>query len=265
MKPLVAGAAWLIGAALSSAAIFVVLGLFSRIDPQMWMVFTLALVTGLVMRSWPNVRSQVQWSLTVFYMAAYVATVGSAWVLGMDKTSLSPTLRSLAQHAQVVAAVMAVGLGLLLAVLAVAYRKKSPWASVGLAAVIICSSLVAFFSGTRGAPGGSAAWLASFLHIGPAAADAIVHFARKTVHFVFFGSFAWFGLRAAQAAGASRGLAISSAFAFALSHACIDEWRQVSAPGRTGSAWDVLLDLSGMVVFVFLATRRPNKVRPSAA
>ena len=255
MNRLAAGATWLLGAVIGSTLIFTVVGIFARLDRQMWMVFALGIILGLVMRCWPNVRAEVQWSLTAFYMAAYVATLGGAWVLGLDATSLSPTLRSLALHCQKVAAVAAALLALVLVVLAFTDRRKSRWASGWLIGVVVCSALVAIFSGTRGAPGGTAAWLGSLLHIDAATADGIVFFARKAIHFTFYGCFAWFGLRAAEAAGASRQGAIASAFAVALSHACIDEWQQVFSPGRSGSARDVLLDLSGMVVFVLIVTR----------
>ena len=103
------------------------------------------------------------------------------------------------------------------------------------------------------------------MHIDMGTADGVVFLARKAIHFTFYGCFAWFGLRAAQAAGAALQGAVVSGFAVALSHACIDEWRQASSAGRTGSVWDVLLDLSGMVVFVIVATRLDRPVRRAKA
>lgn len=252
---------WLLGAALGGTLVFTVLGVFARLDRQMWMVFALGILLGLIIRCWPNVRAEVQWSLTVFYMAGYVATIGGAWVFGVDMTSLSPTLRGLALHCQEVAACTAALFALVLIVLAFTDRKKSRWASPWLLGVVVCSALVALLSGSRGAPGGTAAWLAHLLHIDLGTADAVVFYARKSIHFVFYGSFAWFGLRAAAAAGASTLWAVASAFAIALSHACIDEWRQLYSPGRSGSVRDVLLDLAGMVVFVALATLAGRRVQ----
>jgi VanZ family protein len=265
VKKFAAGIAWLEGAAISAVLVFVTLGVFSRIERQMWMIFGLALVLGFIVRLWPNVGPGVHWSLTAFCMTAYVAVVGRSWTVGSDQTTLSTTLRTLSERVQYFAVAICAAVGIALLVMAFKSRKTKPWASGWLLGVLLCSGMVALFSGSQGAPGGSASWLAQWLHIDQAAADMIVHYARKTGHFAFYGCFAWFGLRASQFAGAGLRLAVFSAFAIALSHACIDEWRQWWSVGRSGTPWDVLLDLAGMAAFVYLATRGAAKVRTADA
>ena len=49
--------------------------------------------------------------------------------------------------------------------------------------------------------------------------------------------------------------------AWVLSVATVDEIRQASSPGRTGSAWDVALDLSGGILALALAIAYTRAVR----
>ncbi len=76
---------------------------------------------------------------------------------------------------------------------------------------------------------------------------------RKTFHFCFYGSL---GLLVMTASKRIERPLIPSAqvgVVFALITACFDELRQSSQPGRTGSAYDVLLDLCGAITFAGIA------------
>ena len=89
----------------------------------------------------------------------------------------------------------------------------------------------------------------------------VVHYyVRKTAHFTEYAVLAFMTMRALVNAGyRMKRLWLSAAgVGLALLIACIDEFNQAFEPSRTGSPWDVALDVSGavfMVIFLWLADR----------
>ena len=85
-------------------------------------------------------------------------------------------------------------------------------------------------------------------------ATELVHEFRKTFHFCFYGLNAalWNeGLRRVDPCG-NRTLRRLLALGLVAALASMDEARQHFVPNRTGSAWDVLLDLSGAATFLVM-------------
>jgi len=93
--------------------------------------------------------------------------------------------------------------------------------------------------------------------LSPEAVERIVIGLRKSAHVLFYGSFAWLTARAtvALAPKAPRARVVAFAVLFVLAHAVFDETRQAFTPGRTGTPWDVLLDLGGMLAATLLLDR----------
>jgi len=88
-----------------------------------------------------------------------------------------------------------------------------------------------------------------------AAARLNVHyFVRKTAHFTEYAILAYMVIRAAVTAGyrISRSQVSVLALGAAVLVACIDEFNQGFEPSRTGSPWDVALDVSGAVAMIIL-------------
>lgn len=143
-------------------------------------------------------------------------------------------------------------------------RKAVPWfilaGALGLA--------IAYLSGSRGGPDPMRNWFIEHLNLSYEMAYEVTHYVRKTIHFVFYGSLAWTTMRAASAAGSTVSLAVAFGAGWALSHAIFDEWRQSFLRGRSGSIWDVGLDLLGMATFLGLAwlnmRRRENRAVPGS-
>jgi VanZ family protein len=133
-------------------------------------------------------------------------------------------------------------------------RKPGLW----LLLVCVLAGLIAMFSGPGGGPDPMFAWLAS-RGIEGAQAETIVVAFRKTVHFTFYGIFAFAAFRGTQEAGI--GAARFFAITLTLAHAAFDETRQLSAKHRSGSVVDVLIDAAGMLTFLALAGafRRGNR------
>lgn len=129
-----------------------------------------------------------------------------------------------------------------------------------LASLGLLMLLVAFFSSGKGGADPMVRW-----YLGLGLTDRQAHLLtvafRKVVHFTFYGSIAWTSLRAAREAGAGRAEAVRSALLAALSVSVFDEARQSSYANRSGSAWDVALDLVGGLAFVGLSEARRAKAR----
>lgn len=125
--------------------------------------------------------------------------------------------------------------------------------------------LIALFSGDAG---GADPMMRMFLNFGlsPGAAEVAVVISRKTIHFVFYGLLAAFSYRATVVGGTPRSSMLTFAVVFPLLHAVFDETRQTFSHGRTGSFWDVLLDLAGMAFFLWAvgAFRAPRKQTTAA-
>lgn len=136
------------------------------------------------------------------------------------------------------------------------------WMSLFMAGIISVAS-----SSVAGADG-MVVWTKTVLHLEPSTAETVVHYIRKTIHFSYYGLV---GLTAAIATlfgGLNNGEldpsktkhesvieAWQRGLLFALTVASFDELRQSTQPGRNGSIFDVVLDMSGAVVFVtFIAT-----------
>jgi VanZ family protein len=129
---------------------------------------------------------------------------------------------------------------------------------VGALACIFCSAMIALLSGSSG---GAAAFYEFLVSRGFAdnLAETTNFVFRKSVHFGFYGFFAVMAFRTARLGGAPK--PVIAALAFVMMHSVFDEVRQWSVPNRTGSAWDVLLDLLGVLAFLYWANRPFRVIR----
>lgn len=127
-----------------------------------------------------------------------------------------------------------------------------------LGAMVGAGLLVAWFSGRRGGPEPMVEFLSGWWFLSAEAIERIVVTLRKMGHVLFYGSFAWLVARATRvlAPDTSRSRIVVYAVLFVLAHAVFDEARQAFTPGRTGSPWDVILDLCGMLAATILLEGR---------
>ncbi|MBL8048416.1 MAG: VanZ family protein [Chthonomonas sp.] len=109
---------------------------------------------------------------------------------------------------------------------------------------------IAYLSGARGGPDPMRNFFIQAFGLSYDAAYALTHIVRKTIHFVFYGLLAYSTMRAALAARDDLRRAVWFGVGWAMSHAIFDEWRQSFLVGRSGSVWDVALDLAGVVTIV---------------
>lgn len=119
--------------------------------------------------------------------------------------------------------------------------------------------LIATFSSSTGAGSHMVYWLTHW-GIGQDAAETITMSGRKSIHFLFYGTIGLLALITARRGGAGARSAVL-ALVFVLLHASFDEIRQSSYADRTGSFWDVMLDMSGAAVFVWLGSQKASLKR----
>jgi VanZ family protein len=111
--------------------------------------------------------------------------------------------------------------------------------------------VILIWSGAAGAPSVSGSWLEWFIPSGGnAAMFETVHFTlRKLAHVVAYGILGYLNFRALRGPrpGFQRGWSVA-AIGLALVVAAVDEWNQSKLPFRSGSGFDVMLDLSGAML-----------------
>ncbi|AIE87892.1 hypothetical protein OP10G_4524 [Fimbriimonas ginsengisoli Gsoil 348] len=146
-------------------------------------------------------------------------------------------------------------------VMAVPAKQRSPgWP---LLTLVILVSLVAAASSSAGSAGVMSRWIMAHLGLSRTDTETAVYWVRKSIHFTYYGFVALTASVAAKRAKEPVGKAILFAFLTALSLSSFDELRQSGLADRTGSFYDVLLDLSGAATFLFLTNLRSKPTRPA--
>jgi VanZ family protein len=125
------------------------------------------------------------------------------------------------------------------------FRRVSRW----MIGSFLFAWVIAYMSSAAGGADPMIAWFSS-LGLGQQHAELATLTVRKGIHFLFYGLMAVVAWKAAKVGGATSGGAVSYALGFALLHAVFDELRQTLTPERTGSAWDVLLNMAGALVLL---------------
>jgi VanZ family protein len=140
------------------------------------------------------------------------------------------------------------------------YSAKGRWqAAWPLLLLWLWVGLVSYFSSAQGGSGPMLNWYERY-GLTPEQAEAFTLGFRKTVHFTFYGTVGWTALQAARAVGAEDHEAVRTALLVAFAIASFDELRQSGYANRSGSPWDVLLDLTGAAVFVGLSEARRRRL-----
>ncbi|MDR3690749.1 MAG: VanZ family protein [Fimbriimonas sp.] len=128
-------------------------------------------------------------------------------------------------------------------------RPETAATTAWLIVPVLAGCFLGYVSGSIGGANHMQNWLIRLFHVSPEMAEPIIRWIRKSIHFVAYGTVGYCLLRAAFAGRASRRASLFFALLCTLSLASFDEFRQTTAPNRTGSAFDVALDLSGSAAF----------------
>lgn len=127
---------------------------------------------------------------------------------------------------------------------------------------------ISYLSSTHGGASPMVDWVMRHFGFARGTAETLIVGVRKAIHFTFYGLVASVALAAATKNGAARNRAVIAALLTTFVFAGFDELRQSTQPDRTGSPWDVLLDLTGgsVAVGVLCASSGMRGIgRPTAA
>ncbi len=127
------------------------------------------------------------------------------------------------------------------------------------ATMMILALPVATFSGASGGAGGWAEWLTEVFRLEGATAEQVIWWVRKSLHFTVYGVLALSAFKALDSNDHATSVTCGTVVIWSLSHACFDELKQMSIPGRTGSAVDIIIDLGGALVAVGFALHLKRK------
>ncbi|HJP83767.1 MAG TPA: VanZ family protein [Fimbriimonadaceae bacterium] len=123
-----------------------------------------------------------------------------------------------------------------------------------LTLLLLMGWLVVHFSGSSGSPQPMSRFFLDWIGLTAAQAEFLVITIRKIIHFTFYGLLAWNAYRIGRAS--PRGSAVGFALAMALIFALYDESHQLLATDRSGSPWDVGLDMFGATTFLGVSVLR---------
>lgn len=143
-------------------------------------------------------------------------------------------------------------------------QSSSRGLTLWLTIPVLASCVVGYVSGGIGGGDHMVHWLMSVTSLAREQAETIVHFFRKGIHLGAYGIVGMCLFRGGIAGRAIRSKALLFAMSTVLCLASFDELRQTTAPNRTGSAWDVTLDMTGALLFIVVAAAllKPKK-RPA--
>jgi VanZ family protein len=229
--------AWLAGAALSYAAIRMGLSEHYKLAFFATAVLSAALALN------PGLQR-----LLVGFLAPLVIVLGfySQWIPSMVEGSFSPRqlyfLRALDVALIVFAATFLIG-----------SLKSAARVAIWIAVLFVAVYLLANYSGASGNAGSMVEWFMSTLNVDRQTALSYTITARKTIHVTFYGLVAWSAFWSGWHGQLRGAKPVLYALAIALILACFDESRQLGARARSGSAYDVLLDMTGAAAALAIA------------
>lgn len=141
------------------------------------------------------------------------------------------------------------------------YRRSrlAPRSFVALSILLLLALVLCAASSQKGGAGPMVEYFMRQFGMDQPTAEAWVIGVRKTIHFGYYGCLGVAAWTSAMAGSVSN--AIPWAVGFSAICACFDELRQATQPGRTGSAWDVLLDLAGASVCIGIGSLIVRRIR----
>jgi VanZ family protein len=220
------------------------------LGPSPLLTWALVLAVTLILWRFPALREPRAF---VPVIATYALPLTTLWMLSNPRTPGSSYKIFIFQALVALFVVGSVGAALWLFS---AYQKiREVRATIrALLPFFLCAWLVAFFSSSAGAAGHMVHWLMAHFGMGADQAANAVLYARKSIHFLFYGLFGLAALNAANT-GTDTRRALWLALGLAVVHATFDELRQSSFTDRSASFWDVCLDSAGAATFIGISSR----------
>jgi VanZ family protein len=245
VRYLSAALSWLSGAAVALG----LMALASFHTPHVWLPVLYALIFGAWTTVLPPIREK---GLGGWIVAALTLVVCGVWIrseglLTIGWRQATPRLLTFGWAACLLAVAL---------ILAAVWRSKltAKESRLGwLAVTLVLATLVAQTSNSQAGASSMVPFFMRILHLDQASAETFVLVFRKTVHFSFYGFVAFSAWKAAAQAKVSPQGMLAFGLGSALILASFDEARQSTQIGRTGTIWDVLLDMVGATVILSIA------------
>ncbi|HVT14338.1 MAG TPA: VanZ family protein [Fimbriimonadaceae bacterium] len=252
--------AWIVGFALFFGFAFAFLLVGSLSQPSIWLPAAFGFAFYGLLSFSPRIEPKLRVGLALFFGSVacllWFASGGSA--IDHKRQALQTASEALLLIPVAVGGIVALSAGL--------GSRTTPRPAILPAVVLMLLGwIISYFSSAHGGATPMVSWVMRHLHLGQHAAEVLVIAVRKTIHFTFYGFVTLMGLVTATRNGSAGKVCAVAALLTTLAYASFDELRQSSQPDRTGSAWDVLLDLTGGSVALgavyALRTTKPD-VRP---
>jgi VanZ family protein len=241
---------FLIGAGLALVGI---LGLHAMYKGA-WMPLALAAAIGVFCSFHPRLASA---PATSWWVGVFLFLSLSVWM----RSSQPVSLRNFQDFVRLVPGVCAL---FALPLLAIMLRRNSAAAPAqvlylpaALLVLLIGLSIV-YLSGSKGGPDPMVRFFMENLGFDERTAQSAVVLFRKTIHFAVYGMLGWAAYRLANPRFDLRA-AIMFGLGIAASFAIFDEFRQTAATNRSGSVWDIGLDLLGCLTFIGISVLRYHR------
>ena len=228
----------------------IVAGVFSLMYPWFWLPIGMSLILG-------SIVSVQGWMKPHRLGGLFAGAVGSGTVLTYCLSTRPLTSR--------IQAWFAVGLFLLELIVFLGFTFKLisrgfphralRTMTIWMIIPIVGGCTLGFLSGGLGGANHMHSFMTTYFHVTVEQAEVIVRWIRKTIHFVAYGTLAYGFFRVALSGKAARNAAITFSLMCTLTMATFDELRQTTAPNRSGSIWDVALDMTGAASFVIIGSR----------
>lgn len=249
------------GFAIGAVGTVAFIAFYDSIFPWYWLPILMGCVISAVVAIQPwfvNTRLSGPFCLAI--------TLGTSLTYSLSATPITARIATtIPQYARIGELVLFI-LSILLFVTRGLFQRKTAKMTAWLLIPIAAGCTLGYVSGGIGGGDHMVAWAMANLHMSRETAEEIVHYLRKTIHFTAYGFVGLSFFHGALAGGAQKARSALFALLCVLCLASFDELRQTTAPNRTGSVWDVALDMSGATTFTLIASAIVRKPRtPSRA
>lgn len=235
--------------------------LLSFLTSHAWLPIAYAVGFGCLLSLVPGIKGS---RLGTAIGIAMTITVGAVWV----RSEGLLTMGGRAVTSEMMAVAWVVALAGPALILAGVWRHQLrntrsylPW----LAVLLVLAVIVAQSSNAGASAGRMVGFVIRHFHLSRETAETVVVVFRKTIHFSYYGFVGFAAWRGGCDGGLGKNGLLTFAFAAPLLVASFDEIRQSTQVGRTGSIWDVLLDMAGAAAFIAIAAASAKAKSPGSA
>ena len=241
---------WVVGFVLAFSLAVLFLLVYSFDQPSLWLPILFgAAFFGLL---WFTPRLTIEMRVGLATLFGAVSCI--LWIVSSSAGTIQSRFATMELAFENLLGVMGL-IGLVVAASAISQVKPQSRPVVGpIAGLMIAGWLISYFSSSHGGGTPMVQWMMHTFGWDQQTADTVNLAVRKTIHFSFYGLIATTAFLTPIKNGALRTVGIIAALLTTLAYSSFDEIRQSSQADRSGSAWDVALDMTGGSVCLIVVT-----------